>query len=128
MANTPTRTETDTMGPVEVANDHYWGAQAERSLGNFKIGWEKQPEPIVRALGMKATVQVDVDHEEPEDGDIYMLCSDGLNGMIDDETIRKIMAENREDLEQCCNKLIAAANENGGTDNVTVVCVEVSKQ
>ena len=77
---------------------------------------------------MKATVQVDVDHEEPEDGDIYMLCSDGLNGMIDDETIRKIMAENREDLEQCCNKLIAAANENGGTDNVTVVCVEVSKQ
>jgi len=83
---------------------------------------------IVRALGMKATVQVDVDHEEPEDGDIYMLCSDGLNGMIDDETIRKIMAENREDLEQCCNKLIAAANENGGTDNVTVVCVEVRKQ
>jgi serine/threonine protein phosphatase PrpC len=48
--------------------------------------------------------------------------------MIDDETIRKIMAENREDLEQCCNKLIAAANENGGTDNVTVVCVEVRKQ
>ena len=47
-----TRTETDTFGPIEVAADRYWGAQAERSLGNFKIGWEKQPLPIVRALGI----------------------------------------------------------------------------
>ena len=52
MANPPPRTESDTMGPVEVASDRYWGAQAERSLGNFKIGWEKQPEPIIRALGI----------------------------------------------------------------------------
>ncbi|MFT3725715.1 MAG: class II fumarate hydratase [Hyphomonadaceae bacterium] len=47
-----TRTETDTFGPIEVAADRYWGAQAQRSLGNFKIGWEKQPAPIVRALGI----------------------------------------------------------------------------
>ncbi len=47
-----TRTETDTFGPIEVASDRYWGAQAERSLGNFRIGWEKQPAPIVRALGI----------------------------------------------------------------------------
>ena len=49
---TKTRTETDTFGPIEVASDRYWGAQAQRSLGNFKIGWEKQPLPIVRALGI----------------------------------------------------------------------------
>ncbi|CAN7488997.1 class II fumarate hydratase [Pararhizobium sp. LjRoot255] len=49
---TPTRTETDTFGPIEVASDRYWGAQAQRSLGNFKIGWEKQPLAIVRALGI----------------------------------------------------------------------------
>jgi fumarate hydratase class II len=49
---TGTRTETDTFGPIEVASDKYWGAQAQRSLGNFKIGWEKQPLPIVRALGI----------------------------------------------------------------------------
>ena len=47
-----TRTETDTFGPIEVASDRYWGAQAQRSLGNFKIGWEKQPLPIIRALGI----------------------------------------------------------------------------
>jgi fumarate hydratase class II len=49
---TSTRTETDTFGPIEVASDRYWGAQAQRSLGNFKIGWEKQPLSIVRALGI----------------------------------------------------------------------------
>ena len=47
-----TRTETDTFGPIEVASDRYWGAQAERSRGNFKIGWERQPLSIVRALGI----------------------------------------------------------------------------
>ncbi len=52
MTTKNTRTETDTFGPIEVADDRYWGAQAERSLGNFKIGWEKQPQPIIRALGI----------------------------------------------------------------------------
>ena len=51
-AKTLTRTESDTFGPVEVADDRYWGAQAQRSLANFKIGWEKQPLPVVRALGI----------------------------------------------------------------------------
>jgi fumarate hydratase, class II len=49
---TATRSETDTFGPIDVASDRYWGAQAQRSLGNFKIGWEKQPTSIVRALGV----------------------------------------------------------------------------
>jgi len=47
-----TRTETDTFGPIEVEADKYWGAQAQRSLQNFKIGEEKMPAPIVRALGI----------------------------------------------------------------------------
>ena len=46
------RAETDSFGAIEVATDRYWGAQAQRSLGNFKIGWEKQPKSIVRALGI----------------------------------------------------------------------------
>ncbi|WP_373353681.1 class II fumarate hydratase [Pseudoroseicyclus sp. CXY001] len=47
-----TRTETDSFGPLEVAADRYWGAQTQRSLMNFPIGWEKQPVAIVRALGV----------------------------------------------------------------------------
>jgi fumarate hydratase class II len=49
---TATRTETDTFGPIEVDASRYWGAQSQRSIGNFKIGWEKQPLPVVRALGI----------------------------------------------------------------------------
>ena len=49
---TKTRTETDTFGPIEVDVSSYWGAQSQRSIGNFKIGWEKQPVPVVRALGI----------------------------------------------------------------------------
>jgi fumarate hydratase class II len=49
---TKTRTETDTFGPIEVDATKYWGAQAQRSIGNFKIGWERQPLPVVRALGI----------------------------------------------------------------------------
>jgi fumarate hydratase, class II len=54
------RLETDSFGAIEVAADKYWGAQAQRSLGNFKIGWEKQPKPIVRALGIVKRAAADV--------------------------------------------------------------------
>ena len=49
---TQTRTETDSFGPLEVENSRYWGAQTQRSIMNFPIGWEKQPVAIVRALGV----------------------------------------------------------------------------
>ena len=51
-AKPATRIETDSFGPLEVEASRYWGAQSQRSLGNFKIGWEKQPAPVVRALGV----------------------------------------------------------------------------
>ena len=47
-----TRTETDSFGPLEVPGDKYWGAQTQRSIMNFPIGWEKQPVAVVRALGV----------------------------------------------------------------------------
>ena len=49
---TETRTETDSFGPLQVPNSKYWGAQTQRSLLNFPIGWEKQPAAIIRALGV----------------------------------------------------------------------------
>ena len=74
---------------------------------------------IVRALGMKDSVAVDILRREPIIGDTYLLCSDGLNGMIeDDEILSLVRAE--PDLDECCSRLINKANENGGTDNITV--------
>jgi fumarate hydratase, class II len=54
------RVETDSFGPIEVPADKYWGAQAQRSLGNFKIGWERQPKPIIRALGIVKRASAEV--------------------------------------------------------------------
>jgi fumarate hydratase, class II len=61
--NTPTRIETDSFGDIAVPADRYWGAQSERSLENFPIGWEKQPAAIIRALGVvkRAAAEVNMD-------------------------------------------------------------------
>ena len=84
-----TRTETDTFGPIEVASDRYWGAQAQRSLGNFKIGWEKQPLPIVRALGIvkraAAEVNRDLSGLDPKIADaIVKAANEVIEGKLDD--------------------------------------------
>ena len=78
---------------------------------------------IVRALGMKDTVQVDVHRIEPKVGDVYVLCSDGLSGMVTNEGILQAVQESHGDLDKCCQNLIARANANGGQDNVTSVVV-----
>ena len=84
-----TRTETDTFGPVEVAADRYWGAQAERSRGNFRIGWEKQPLPIVRALGIvkraAAEANMELGRLDPKIGDtIVKAAQEVIDGKLDD--------------------------------------------
>ena len=83
-----TRTETDTFGPIEVETDRYWGAQAQRSLGNFKIGWEKQPLPVVRALGIvkraAAEVNRDLGRLDPKLADaIVAAAQEVIEGKLD---------------------------------------------
>ena len=84
-----TRIETDTFGPIEVAADRYWGAQAQRSLGNFKIGWEKQPASIVRALGTvkkaAARVNMRLGKLDPAIGEVIVRVADEvIAGTLDD--------------------------------------------
>ena len=86
---TQTRTETDTFGPIEVAADRYWGAQAERSLGNFRIGWEKQPLSVVRALGIvkraAAEANMALGRLDPEIGKaIVTAAQEVIDGRLDD--------------------------------------------
>jgi protein phosphatase len=81
---------------------------------------------IVRALGMKASVQVDVIVDAPRLGDVYLLCSDGLSGMVPDAEIAAMMAS-ESDLDRVCDRLISTANGNGGLDNVTVVAVRLER-
>src|SRR5712672_434305 len=86
---TKTRTETDTFGPIEVHADRYWGAQAQRSLGNFKIGLERQPLPIVRALGIvkraAAETNMDLGHLDAKLGAaIVRAAQEVIDGKLND--------------------------------------------
>jgi fumarate hydratase class II len=83
-----TRTETDTFGPIDVAADRYWGAQAQRSLGNFRIGWEKQPASIVRALGIvkqaSAIVNMRLGKLDPAIGNVIVqVAQEVIDGKLD---------------------------------------------
>ncbi len=84
-----TRTETDSFGPLEVPADKYWGAQTQRSILNFPIGWEKQPVAIVRALGVikKACAQANVElgKLDAERGNaIIQAAGEVIEGKLDD--------------------------------------------
>jgi fumarate hydratase class II len=82
------RTETDSFGPIEVAADKYWGAQAQRSLGNFRIGWETQPLSIVRALGIvkraAAQTNMELGRLDPEIGKVIIAAAqEVIDGKLD---------------------------------------------
>jgi fumarate hydratase class II len=86
---TSTRTETDSFGPIEVPADRYWGAQAQRSLENFPIGWEKQPKPILRALGIVKRAAAETNMElgklDPAIGRaIVAAANEVIEGKLDD--------------------------------------------
>ena len=78
---------------------------------------------ITRALGMQRDVVVDLQSDEPKLGDTYVLCSDGLNGMLHDDDIRRLVFD--ADIQSGARKLIDNANANGGEDNITVVLIRL---
>ena len=81
---------------------------------------------ITRALGMQESVVVDLVPEQPKLGDVYVLCSDGLSGMITDDEIQQIVAEN-DDLDAASAAMVKLANDHGGEDNITVVLLRVAE-
>jgi protein phosphatase len=77
---------------------------------------------LLQAVGPSDLITPQVFTHATRSGDVYLLCSDGLHGAIDDNQISQIMAHARRDnLEQCCQELIALANQNGGKDNITAL-------
>jgi PPM family protein phosphatase len=79
---------------------------------------------ITRALGMQDHVMIDVQCDDAKVGDKYVLCSDGLSGMIDDIDILRVV-QSVGDIQEACRKLVALANEYGGEDNITAVIVRI---
>jgi protein phosphatase len=81
---------------------------------------------ITRALGMQDHVVVDLQHDDPTEGDIYVLCSDGLSGMVNDDDIKQIVTSTV-DIREACRRLIQRANERGGEDNITAVIIKIEE-
>ena len=79
---------------------------------------------VTRALGMKMTVEVDQRTEPLRDGDVYLLCSDGLTGMVETEEIERLLSEHP-DPTDVCRRLVSEANKAGGTDNISALVVLV---
>ncbi len=81
---------------------------------------------ITRALGMQDHVTVDLQCVDAEIGDLFVLCSDGLSGMIGDDEILDVTGST-DDLTEACRRLVALANEHGGEDNITAVIVRIEE-
>jgi protein phosphatase len=79
---------------------------------------------ITRALGMQEQVAVDIQSDDAELGDVYVLCSDGLSGMVEDQEILDVVST-APDVETACRRLVALANEHGGEDNITALIVRI---
>ena len=97
-----------------------------KRLSGEDSGRFTQKNVIVRALGMKESVQVDTMIDQPQIEDIYLLCSDGLSGMVTDPQIAEIM-RSESDLDNACDRLIRAANDAGGTDNITAILCRIER-
>jgi serine/threonine protein phosphatase PrpC len=85
-----------------------------------------QKNVVVRALGLAEQVHVDVIADAFKTGDLFLLCSDGLCGMLDDKVMLEI-ATARDSLDSGCNELIKAANDAGGNDNISAILVRIEK-
>ena len=81
---------------------------------------------ILRALGMKKRVDVDTKQIRPKVGDIFLLCSDGLSGEVEDPQMLDIVNRYQDDLDTAVKELINAANEHGGRDNITTILLKIT--
>lgn len=81
---------------------------------------------VTRALGIESEVEVDIGVHDVSEGDILLLCSDGLNDMLDDEQIAEVIAVHGKNLAQAAEQLVERANDHGGRDNVSVILVRVT--
>jgi protein phosphatase len=111
----------------QLTEDHSLVAELVRSgrLSPEEAETHPQRSVITRALGTDPDVDVDVFSVEAKPGDLFLICSDGLTAMIDDATILDVVEPRRDDLDAAAKELIAAANRNGGEDNITVVFFEI---
>ena len=111
----------------QLTEDHSLVAELVRSgkLSPEEADTHPQRSVITRTVGTDPDVDVDTFSVEARLGDLFMLCSDGLTTMVDDETILRLVERNRSNLDKAARALVDAANKGGGEDNITIVLFEI---
>jgi serine/threonine protein phosphatase PrpC len=111
----------------QLTDDHSLVAELVRSgkLTPEEAEAHPQRSVITRALGTDSEVDVDTFAVRAEPGDLFLLCSDGLTAMVDDDTIVEAIEQHRSNLAEAAKALVNAANRGGGEDNITVVFFEL---
>ena len=114
----------------QLTEDHSLVAELVRTgrLSPEEAESHPQRSVITRALGTDPDVDVDSFSVEAKPGDVFLICSDGLTAMVDDDTILDVIERDRGDLDGAAKELVNAANRNGGEDNITVVFFEVVEE
>ena len=107
----------------QLTRDDSWvsAALGEGILNSDDVEHHPLRNVITKAVGARDTIDLDVVEHELKPGDVLMLCSDGLHGMINDQEIKRLLVPVPDSLEEASARLIDAANEAGGRDNVSVV-------
>jgi protein phosphatase len=112
----------------QITRDDSWvsAALGEGILNSDDVEHHPLRNVITKAVGARDTIDLDVIEHRLEPGDLAMLCSDGLHGMLPDAELRRLLPPPGGSLEDAARRLIDAANEAGGRDNVTVVLLRYS--
>ena len=112
-------------GIEQITQDHSLVEEMVRMGGIDKASARNHPDKniITRAIGARDDIEVDFFNVELREGDLVLLCSDGLTNMIDDEGIHRILTEDGS-LKDRVDKLVETANRNGGKDNISVIVIE----
>ena len=109
----------------QLTSDHSW-VNEQLNMGALSAD-QARSHPlrnvVTRALGGKPDLQVDVQAQTVQPGDVLLICSDGLTTMVPDADIAQIMANEARDVDNIARDLVAEANERGGEDNITVVLI-----
>lgn len=107
----------------QITTDDSWvqAAVSEGLLKSEQVRNHPMKSLITKALGSRESIELDLVEEPLQEGDVYLLCSDGLHGMVRDSRILEIVKTAADDLEGGVRGLIQAANDKGGKDNITAV-------
>jgi len=112
---------------AQITKDHsLYQEVIDRGMFTPEEAMKNTPKNLVtRAIGIDSEVQVDIGEEAVLPGDIYLLCSDGLNDMVDDEEIHLTLSKYSANLAQAADQLVRLANEKGGKDNISVILIRI---